>query len=141
MYAYRPAGQGPASWQEVHIIFRGLVEGVSRTARLEELEAAAEALSSLADDILNLLEVQVKTISMSANESQNERHIQNSNPNSLIDLEPRLREGRAARAEPNLPPTLPPEKTYPLGMVLNACPDIVDYAKGGLGTWREFLER
>ena len=62
------AGQGPASWQEVHVIFRGLVEGVSRTARLEELEAAAEALSSLADDILNLLEVQVKTINMSANE-------------------------------------------------------------------------
>ena len=50
------AGQGPASWQEVHAVFRGLVEGISRTARLEELEAAAEALSSLADDILNLLE-------------------------------------------------------------------------------------
>jgi replication initiation protein RepC len=28
------AGQGPASWQEVHVIFRGLVEGISRTARL-----------------------------------------------------------------------------------------------------------
>ena len=35
---------------------------------VEELEAAAEALSSLADDILNLLEVQVKTTNMSANE-------------------------------------------------------------------------
>ena len=62
------AGQGPASWQEVHVIFRSLVEGISRTARLEELEAAAEALSSLADDILNLLEVQVKTTNLSANE-------------------------------------------------------------------------
>src|SRR5271155_1133728 len=133
------AGQGPASWQEVHAIFRSLVEGVSRTARLEELEAAAEALSSLADDILNLLEIQVKTTNMSANESQNERHIQTSNPDSLIDLEPSLREGRAARAEPNLPPTLPPEKTYPLGMVLNACPDIVDYAKGRIANWRDFL--
>src|ERR1700683_5216710 len=113
MYAYRPAGQGPASWQEVHVIFRGLVEGISRTARLEELEAAAEALSSLADDILNLLEVQVKTTHMSANESQNERHKQISNPELLIDLEPSLRKGRAATAEPNLPPTLPLEKTYP----------------------------
>ena len=62
------AGQGPASWQEVHAVFRGLVEGISRTAGLEELEAAADALSSLADDILNLLEVQVKTTNMSANE-------------------------------------------------------------------------
>jgi len=133
------AGQGPPSWQEVHAIFRGLVEGISRTARLEQLEAAAEALSSLADDILNLLEVQIKTANMSANESQNEHHKQNSNPNPLIDFEPSPREGRAARAEPNLPPTLPPEKTYPLGMVLNACPDIVDYAKGGIGNWRDFL--
>ena len=133
------AGQGPASWQEVHAIFRGLVEGISRTARLEELQAAAEALSSLADDILNLLERQVKTTNMSANESQNERHKQNSNPNSPIDFEPSLQKGRATRTEPNLPPILPPEKTYPLGMVLNACPDIVDYAKGGIGNWRDFL--
>src|SRR3984885_10197983 len=133
------AGQGPASWQKVHAVFRGLVEGISRTARLEELEAAAEVLSSLADDILNLLEIQVKTTNTSANESQNERHIQNSNPNSLIDLEPSLQEGRAARAEPNLPLTAPSEKAYPLGMVLDACPDIGDYAKGGIANWRDFL--
>jgi replication initiation protein RepC len=133
------AGQGPASWQEVHVVFRGLVEGISRTAGLKELEAAADALSSLADDILNLLETQIKSTNMSANESPDERHIQNSNPNSPIDFEPRLQEGRAARAEPSLPPTVPPEKTYPLVMVLDACPDIVDYAKGGIGNWRDFL--
>ena len=133
------AGQGPASWQEVHVVFRGLVEGISRTARLEELEAAAEALSSLADDILNLLEVHVKTTNISANESQNERHKHNSNPNPPIDLEPSLQEGKAAKPEPSLPLIVPPEKTYPLGMVLSACPDIVDYAKGGIGNWRDFL--
>ncbi len=62
------AGQGPASWQDVHVIFRGLVEGISRTAGSEELEAAADALSLLADDILNLLEAQVKITNMSAND-------------------------------------------------------------------------
>jgi replication initiation protein RepC len=133
------AGQGPASWQEIHVVFRGLVEGISRTAGLEELEAAADALSSLADDILNLLEVQVKTTNMSANESRNERHIQKSNPNPPIEFEPSLQKGKAARAESTLPPTGPPEKTYPLAMVLNACPDIVDYAKGGIANWRDFL--
>ena len=133
------AGQGPASWQEVHAVFRGLVEGISRTARLEELEAAAEALSSLADDILNLLEVHVKTTNTSANESQNERHKQNSNPNPPIDLEPSLQEGRTARAEPKPQPPRVAESSYPLGMVLNACPDIVDYAKGGVSNWRDFL--
>ena len=61
-------GQGPASWQELHAVFRGLVEGVSRTARREELEFAADALSVLADDVLNLLETQTKETNMSANE-------------------------------------------------------------------------
>src|ERR1700677_637677 len=44
------AGQGPASWEELHAVFRGLVEGVSRTARREELESAAGALAVFAGD-------------------------------------------------------------------------------------------
>jgi replication initiation protein RepC len=134
----RRAGQGPASWQELHAMFRGLVEAVSRTASREALESAADALSALADDVLNLLETQAKETNMSANESPNERHKQNSNPNSPIEPEPSLREGRAARAEPN-PRTSATERTYPLGMVLSACPDIVDYARGGIANWRDFL--
>ena len=135
----RRGGQGPANWQEVHVGFRALVEGISRTATREELEAAAEALSSLADDTLNLLESQVKTIKMSANESPDEQHKQNSNPKTLIELEPSLQKGRTATVEPNLKPTMVTERTYPLGMVLSACPDIVDYAKGGITHWRDLL--
>src|SRR5580658_2065131 len=82
----RRVGQGPASWEELHALFRGLVEGVSRTASREELEAAADALSVFADDILNLLGNQIKTTNTSANESHNERHKQTSNPNSPIEL-------------------------------------------------------
>jgi replication initiation protein RepC len=133
------AGQGPASWQEVHAAFRGLVEGISRNAGLNELGGAAEALSSLADDVLNLLENHVQITIISANESQNERHQQNPNPNSPIELEPGLQKGRAARGEsdPQTPATT--ERAYPLGMVLSACPDIADYAKGGIANWRDFL--
>src|SRR6202021_2035630 len=86
----RRAGQGPAGWQEIHAVFRGLVEGISRNASLAELEVAAEALSSLANDVLNLLENHLKVTIISANESHNERHKQNSNPNSPIELEPSL---------------------------------------------------
>jgi replication initiation protein RepC len=135
----RRVGQGPASWEELHAVFRRLVEGVSRTARREELEAAANTLSVFADDILNLLEIQIKTTNTSVNESPDERHKQSSNPKSPIELEPSLREGRAERAEPNPRPSAATERTYPLGMVLSACPDIVDYAKGGIANWRDFL--
>ncbi|WP_298277624.1 plasmid replication protein RepC [uncultured Bradyrhizobium sp.] len=135
----RRAGHGPADWQEVHQAFRSIVDRIPRTATRQQLEEIAEELSQLADDVLSLLETHVKTENMSAKESQTERHLQNSNADSLIDLEPSLRKGRAARAEPKPQPSRPAEGSYPLGMVLSACPDIVDYAKGGISNWRDFL--
>jgi replication initiation protein RepC len=133
------AGQGPASWQEIHAAFRVLVEEIPRTATREQLEPMADSLSQFADDVLKLLETHIKTKNPSGNESQTERHIQNSNPEPPIELEPSLQGGRAERAEPNPRTSAATERTYPLGMVLNACPDIVDYAKGGIGNWRDFL--
>ena len=135
----RRGGQGPADWQEVHAAFRAIVDQIPRTATRQQLEPIAEELSQLADDVLNLLETHIKSKNLSANESHIERHIQNSNPNPSIDLEPSLQEGRAARAEPKPQPSSVAEGSYPLGMVLNACPDIVDYAKGGISNWRDFL--
>jgi replication initiation protein RepC len=135
----RRGGQGPSDWQEVHAAFRAIVGQIPRTATRQQLEPIAEELSQLADDVLNLLETHVKSENLSANESQIERHIQNSNPDPSIDLEPSLHKGRAARAEPNPQPLRVAEGAYPLGMVLNACPDIVDYAKGGVLSWRDFL--
>lgn len=132
-------GQGPADWQEVHSAFRAIVSQIPRTATRQELEPIADELSQLADDVLNLLETHIKSKNPSANESQTERHIQNSNPNPLIDLEPSLREGRAAGVEPKPQPTRVAEGSYPLGMVLSACPDIVDYAKNGISNRRDFL--
>jgi replication initiation protein RepC len=132
-------GQGPTDWQEVHGAFRAIIDAIPRTATYAQLEPIAETLSQLADDIHNLLRNHIKEENLSANESHFERHIQNSNPDSLIDLEPRLREGRAEGAEPKPQPSRPAEASYPLGMVLNACPDIVDYAKGGISNWRDFL--
>jgi replication initiation protein RepC len=32
-----------------------------------------------------------------------------------------------------------PEAVFPLGMVLDACPDILDYARGGIANWRDFM--
>ncbi|MBR1040751.1 replication initiation protein RepC [Bradyrhizobium viridifuturi] len=135
----RRGGHGPADWQEVHLAFRSIVERIPRTATRQQLEEIADELSQLADDVLNLLETHIKTENMSAKESHIERHLQNSNTNPLIDLEPSLQEGRAARAEPKSQPSRFAEGSYPLGMVLSACPDIADYAKGGISNWRDFL--
>ncbi|GEC17158.1 plasmid replication protein RepC [Nitrobacter winogradskyi] len=135
----RRGGQGPADWAEVHVGFRSIVEGIPRSATRVQLQAAAEELTQIADEVLNLLERHVKSTNMSGNESHCERHIQNSNPYPLIDLEPDLQEGRVARTVPELQATRIAETAYPLGMVLNACPDIADYAKDGISNWRDLL--
>jgi len=132
-------GQEPADWASVHELFRGIVGRIPRTATRADLEPIAEELTVLADEVLSLLENHVKTKEMNSNESQIERHIQNSNPNNLVVLEPASEEAEVARAEPKSAPTKPPQQTYPLGMVLDACPDILDYARGGIGNWRDFL--
>jgi replication initiation protein RepC len=152
----RIAGQGPADWTAVHEMFRAIVTRIPRTATRGELDPVAADLALLSAEVLNLLETHVNSQNISANESQTERHIQNSNPNFTIDLEPGLREGRAADFDPigqdgrapqrsqddgdaNAPKLAATMKAYPLGMVLEACPDIVDYAKDGVQSWRDLI--
>ncbi|WP_333823948.1 plasmid replication protein RepC [Pinisolibacter sp.] len=135
----RREGRGPTDWNEVHAHFRSIVEAMPRNAGLTDLEGIAEDLSTLADDVFMLLEMHGKDENTSADESQNERHIQNSNPHPSTELEPRFQEVRAARAE--IEPRAPKlaEGAFPLGMVLQACPDIIDYARDGISSWRDFL--
>ena len=40
---------------------------------------------------------------------------------------------------PNLDRDPPSQRRFPLGMVLEACPDIVDYARHGISSWRDFV--
>jgi replication initiation protein RepC len=117
----------------------------------------AGELTALAAEIRKLLENHVKPQNMSGNESQSERHIQNQTTN-IFELEPSLQEGRGDPSglnhqEPEPPSAPEPEaletggqrpeqkpgstRTYPLGMVLEACPDIVDFASGGISSWRD----
>ncbi|MFH1553772.1 MAG: plasmid replication protein RepC [Pseudomonadota bacterium] len=132
-------GQGPSDWTEIHGLFRAIMARIPRSATLTELEPIAEELTLLADEILMLLEAHAKTEKMSANESTFEHHKQNSNPDSLIELEPALREERGPRAVPEPKTPRMPEGSYPLGMVLDACPDICGYAKSGISNWRDFM--
>ena len=77
---------------------------------------------------------------------------------NISDLEPSLQKGRADPSGLNdeklgAPSTPEPgnletgsqrpeqrpasARTYPLGMVLEACPDILDFASGGISSWRD----
>ncbi len=135
----RGSGEGPATWADMHALFRGIVGRLPRTASQVELAPLADELSLLADEVLNILESHTETQNISANESQTERHKQNSNPDTLIELEPVSRKDMGASVEPLSAKARLPLGVYPLGMVLDACPDLSDYAKGAISNWRDFL--
>jgi replication initiation protein RepC len=147
----------PTDWNDFHVRYATLSGRYARKLARGDLEALAEELAALAAEIRNLLENHVKTQNMSGNESQSERHIQNQ-ITDLPDLEPSLQESRAeppgssdeSSRAPSAPatevaaaevpkPSAEPQspRTYPLGMVLEACPDILDFAPSGIRNWRD----
>lgn len=131
--------RGFNSWLKAEEAYRQIVDRLPRTAPLEVLEEIARQLGGLADEILMVLEHHANRHNPSVNESQTERHIQNSNPEPSIDLEPAFRESQGARAERDLRLIAGGAGSHPLGMVLDACPDIVHYARSGISNWRDFL--
>jgi replication initiation protein RepC len=153
-------------WQAKYTLFRATVDALPRQASGEDLELAADGLECLHMEISKLLENKLNSQNMSANESQNERQKQNSKTQSTSDLEPRFEkkqggpdadntgpverataEGKIGEGGVNVAETsdlcvesgIPAEKPIPLGLVLKACPDIADYAKGEIASWRDLM--
>ena len=132
------SAEGQGGWADLHGRYRGIVGRIPRRAGRGELETIAQELTQLADEILSLLETHIISKESIANESQIERHIQNSNPQYPIALEPAFQKSQGAKSPPQSEKTKSPQ-TYPLGMVLDACPDMLDYSRGGIASWRDFL--
>ncbi len=130
----------PGNWQAVE---SALIEALTRV-KLAKTAAAFEAcldeLNLLNEEAVNLLEIQLNPQNSDTNDSEIRQHIQNSNTESLNELEPRSgkEQGEAAVAKPHRGGE--PIKAFPLGMVLRACPQISDYAIGGtISHWRELM--
>ncbi|NTF44673.1 plasmid replication protein RepC [Rhizobium rhizogenes] len=74
-------------WEAVHSGFRSLIDNLPRSPDVNQLEALLSKLSRLHDEIVNRLEKHAKTTKLSGNPYQNERHIQNSDSESLSESE------------------------------------------------------
>ena len=133
----------PGNWGQVHQVYQGIVGRLPRTAPRQVLEALAGELDELWRDIRDVLESFVDSMNLNANESQSERHIHNSNPESKLESERGLgnkEEASGTAGEPDNVRSLP-KRELPLGIVLDACPNMLWLVKGGSGirSWREFL--
>ena len=60
-------------------------------------------------------------------------------PTTFLNSEPCFPESRAPTPLPKPQSPRMAETSFPLGMVLSACPDIVEYAKGEIANWRDFV--
>jgi replication initiation protein RepC len=130
----------PGDWTAFHQTYLGIVGRIPRTAAVAELEPLADELDCLAGQVRKALEDHINSSKMSANESQNEHHIQISNTNLKIDSEPGFPTRHEPTIEPHIQPKSPLQRFYPLGLVLDACPNIADYARNGINSWRDFVE-
>ncbi len=143
-------------WNSLHTLFRSLLSSLPRRPSIDDLQALLDRLTRLRSTIIKLLEDQCKSKNMSANESQNERHIQDSKTqsfyesenegitdeppatNTIWDVETPKYEQQTANIEDN-----PLERARPnvaLDTVLRACEEIHLYGPGGsIKTWRDLL--
>ena len=138
----------PADWRAFSEAFEGLNSRVPRNATMEILEPLADALDLLAEEVRTALERHVRTTKMTGNDSQTERHIQNSNPNPIFDSELSLSRKTRAANEPHheheeqiepKPQKDRPQRSFPLPMVLDACPDIAEHSPNGINSWRDLM--
>ncbi|KAA3442021.1 replication initiation protein RepC [Mesorhizobium sp. SARCC-RB16n] len=127
----------PGDWGGLWKRFRDIVEAIPRRACIAELEPIVADLAGLHDEVDKLLGMHMKSTKPSGNDLQNERQQSESNTDSIFEFEPAL-EKSGATAEPRTRTAEAP-KTYPLGMVLKACPEIADYAVDGIGNWRDLM--
>ncbi|MFC0210047.1 plasmid replication protein RepC, partial [Chelativorans intermedius] len=132
----------PGNWGRVQQTYQAIVGRLPRSAPRQLIEDICCDLHGLYTEILDVLESFAKTQNPDANESHSGRHIQNSNPDSISESE------KGSRKEDEASGTAPdtdnvrslPKRDLPLGIVLDACPNLLELAQGGdIRHWRDFL--
>lgn len=119
-------------WETLEAALSASQTRLRRKLSVAELEALCTALSASVEKLANILTpTPTKPQEMSACDGQNERHIQSSNKNKL-ESEMTEKEGQGAK---------PPTPTHvPIGVIKQACPDILPYAGGDLNHNHDLVE-
>jgi replication initiation protein RepC len=149
-------------WMGIVSHLHALLDDLPRKPTVTQIEATLDEMELLREEVINRLEMLMKTQKQSGNPYQNERHIQNSNPEIITESEPSFETKQGAKSEIAIGREIKPQgrhedeadllgkrseagehaglKSFPLGLVLQACPQISDYGSGGtIGNWRDLM--
>ena len=124
--------------------YRAILDPLPRSPSIDGLASAAAGLADLRADLSKLLSAHWETSNPDGNAAQTERHSQSSNPDSPDHEDAaEVSQKKPVAAGPITDrPTVDAatvRATYPLGFVLDACPDIQGYARGEIRTWNELI--
>ncbi|MBA8833656.1 MULTISPECIES: plasmid replication protein RepC [Rhizobium] len=127
-------------WVEMQKHFNLLSASLPRRPSAAEMESLLADLEAFRELIVKTLKSKSKTEKTDGNDNQNGRHIHNSNSHLISELEPSFEPKQGAKPEEEPQPWREPPKSFPLAMVLQACPEIIAYgAGGGIGSWRDLM--
>lgn len=126
-------------WDMIENLYVALVGRIARTPTLAEVTTILDEMQMLREEIVNRLTQQRNLQKNSTNDAQNERHIQNSKSESPNELEPSPDKAWGDTTRFQQRPTSEIATRFPLGLILKACPTIIDYAPGGVRDWRDFM--
>ena len=127
----------PGDWGSLWRRFRAIVDAIPRRAAVADLEPIVGDLAAIREEVDILLNSHMNVEDPNGNDDRTERQHSDSNTDSPIEFEPAF-EKSGATVEPRREPQEPP-KGYPLGFVLKACPEIIDYAVDGIAGWRDLM--
>ena len=113
---------------------------IGRNTERNRLEVRRDGLVELRKEVEDLYLSGLSEQEVSGNDADYERHIQNSNTDLTSEYNG-LEQHTAGAATPADKPA-PEVKSVGIGLkqFLTACPQIADYAKGGVRTWRDAIE-
>lgn len=127
-------------WGRVEAVHIALMDRLRITKTAEDYERLLEELELLREEVINRLEVQDIQQKSDANDAGIRHHIQNSNTEITIELEPCSEKEQGEKPSPAIARKIEPIKAFPLVMVLRACPEIVMYGPGGnIESWRDLM--
>jgi len=132
----------PCNWGRVQQTYQMIIARLPRSAPRQLVEDICIDLHGLYVEIHEVLESFVKAQNLDANESHSGAHIQNSNSDPQSESKNGTRnqpEADGNTEEADNVRSLP-KRELPLGIVLDACPNLREIAHGGeIRHWRDLL--
>ncbi|MCZ4093424.1 plasmid replication protein RepC [Sinorhizobium psoraleae] len=127
-------------WAKIESTYVELVRRIPRAPSLSELLGLLDEMTMLREHVLTTLNFQANSEIHSTNDAHSERHKQNSDTESIYELEPRSDKELEAKPSGGHNSASEPPKTFSLQMVLKACPEIVAYGPSGtIRNWRDLM--